>query len=92
MSCSRATASDLVDAVDDPFQALAAIDLGVALAGENPADRARAAQPPGDGDQLAWRSTARLRASGSGLVKSGEQQSIGIAKPAAAIASPTRSR
>ena len=40
----------------------------------------------------ASRSTARFRASGSGFVKSGEQQSIGMAKPAAAMASPTRSR
>ena len=51
MSCSRATAIALVDAVGDPFQPLAAVDLGVALAGEHPADRARAAQPPGHGDQ-----------------------------------------
>ena len=67
MSCSRATASDLVDAVDDPFQPLAAVDLGVALAGEDPADRARTAQPPRHGDQVASRSTARLRAVGVGV-------------------------
>ena len=45
-----------------------------------------------DADHARLASTARLRASASGLVKSGEQQSIGIAKPAARIASPTRSR
>ena len=89
MSCSRATTSDLGDAIGNPFQPLAAVDFGIALAGEYAADRARDRPAAcATAIKVAWRSTARLRASGSGLVKSGEQQSIGIAKPAAAIASP----
>jgi len=39
-----------IDALDDPFQPLATVDLGIALAGEDSADGARPAQPPGDGD------------------------------------------
>ncbi len=74
---------DLVDALDDPVEPLAAADLGIALAGEHAADRPRPAEPPRDFDQRRLRDRLRAcGASGSGLVKSGEQQSIGIAKPA----------
>ena len=90
-SYSRATGRDLADAVDDPFETLLAADLRVALAGEDPADGARASQPTGDLDQFRLAVDGALLASGSGLVKSGEQQSIGMAKPAAPMASPTRS-
>ena len=58
---------DLVDAVDDPLQPLAAVDLGIALAGEHPADRARAAQPPGDGDQLGLAVDGALARVGVGI-------------------------
>ena len=81
-----------VDALDDPLQPLLAAHLGIALAGEHPADGPRPAQPPGDADHLGLAIDRRAcGASASGLVKSGEQQSIGIAKPASRIASPTRS-
>jgi hypothetical protein len=42
--------------------------------------------------KAAWWSTARRRAEGSGFVKSGEQQSMGMEKPAEEMASPTESR
>ena len=83
---------DLVDAVGDPLQPLLPADLGITLAGEHPADRAGPPSRRATAINSASRSMARFRASGSGLVKSGEQHSIGIAKPACAIASPTWSR
>ena len=45
---------DLVDAVDDPLEPLLAADLRVALAGEHPADGARASQPAGHLDQFGF--------------------------------------
>ena len=82
----------LLDAVDDPLEPLPAVDLRIALPAEHAADRAGPPSRRVTRIISASRSTARLRPSGSGLVKSGEQQSIGMAKPASWIASPTRSR
>ena len=70
------------DAVDDPGHILLLADLRIAPAGEDPADRSGTAEPPGHADQFHLTVDRSLAPSGSGFVKSGEQQSIGIAKPA----------
>ena len=56
-----------VDALDDPFQALSAVDLGIALAGEDAADGPRAAQPAGDADHLGLAVDGPLAAVGVGV-------------------------
>ena len=57
----------LIDAFGDPFQPLPSIDFGIALAGENPADRARATQPPRHGDQCRLAIDGALPAVGIGI-------------------------
>ena len=57
---------NFVDALDDPLEALVAAHLGIALAGEHPADRAGTAQSPRNGDQLGFPIHGELARRGRG--------------------------
>ena len=80
-SYSRADRQQLVDAGDDPFQALLRLHLRVSWPGEDPADRPRPSQPPRDADQLGLALHRPLPQVGVGVGEVGRAAEHGHRKP-----------